>query len=251
MLRSVFAGAVLTALVVVLASVPAAAEVDCAQCRAICKARSYPDDIRPDLQSKRVRHRTPEAAAAFNIGMKNDPGLGGKNATLAVAAYKEAVVADPENSQYRNHLAAALLSVKKFDEAVYNLERAIDLVPSEPKYLVNLGYTYHRRGDEQRALVWYMRALMLDPKDVRARLFTGYALEIVGMQEEAAREFRRVLLQDPANDGAILGLKRLGAPVQPPPSPLMLGEDPAGDPPPLVPSGTTKGASNPPPEPLR
>lgn len=211
MSRLVLSAAVFLGLV--CAALPARAEIDCAQCRAICKARSYPDDIRPEVSSKGIVHRTAEAQAAFNLGMKNDPGLGGKNAQLAVQAYKEAVMIDPENSQYRNHLAAALLTTGAYKEAVYNLEKAIDLVPSEPKYLVNLGYAYHRKGDEQRALVWYMRALMLDAKDVRARLFTAYALDIVGMREEAILEFRRVLLQDPQNPGALTALKRLGATV--------------------------------------
>ena len=195
-------------------AVPAAADIDCAQCRAICKEpQRYPEELNPETAVK-VVHKTPEAKAAFEEGRANDPGLGGKDARRAVDAYKKAVLIDPENSQYRNHLAAALLTAGNADEAVYNLEQALRLVPSEPKYFVNLGYALHRKGDENRALVWYLRALILDPKDTRARLFAGYAMELLGMSQEAVVEFRRVLAQDPTNKGAEQALKRLNVPLQ-------------------------------------
>lgn len=201
------------------------AEIDCAQCRAVCRdVKRYPDELNPDAGVP-VKHRSPESQAAFEEGKKFDPGLGGGDAKRAVEAYKRAVFLDPQNSQYRNHLAAALLTTGNADEAVYNLEQALRLVPSEPKYFVNLGYALHRKGEEQRALVWYLRALMLDPRDVRARLFAGFAMEILGMRQEAVMEFRRVVQQEPKHPGATAALARLGAPstqpfpLSPPPDP--------------------------------
>jgi tetratricopeptide (TPR) repeat protein len=205
----------------------AAAPLDCAACREVCRNRSYPDNARPDLRSGGLLHRSPEARAAFESGVAADPGLGGTDARRAVDAYKNAVLIDPDNAQYRNHLAAALLTSGVYPEAIYNLEKAAALIPTEPKYIVNLGYAWHRAGDEQRALVWYMRALIIDPGDGRARLFAGYALELLGMPTEATLEFRRVLLQDPGNVGARTALARLGKPVPAFTSPPML-EDPAG-----------------------
>lgn len=187
-----------------------AEDLDCARCREVCRTHAYPEGPEPDMHSGRLVHRSPEAKKDFEDGVAADPGLGGKNARVAVEAYKRAVLADPDNAPYRNHLAAALLSIGQFNEAIYNLERAAAIVPTEPKYTVNLGYAWHRAGDEQRALVHYMRALILDARDVRARLFTGYAVEQLGMRPEAVREFRRVLLDDPANTGARSALVRLG-----------------------------------------
>jgi tetratricopeptide (TPR) repeat protein len=197
---------------------------DCARCREVCGSRGYPENARPDLRSGSLVHRSPEAKAAFEAGVASDPGLGGSSAKFAVDAYKRAVLIDPDNAQYRNHLAAALLATGAAREAVYNLEKAHALVPSEPKYLVNLGYAWHRAGDEQRALVWYLRSMVLDSTDLRAHLFAGYALEILGMPQEATLEFRRVLLGEPDNAGAIAGLKRLGQPLQAPPPPPFLDD---------------------------
>jgi len=218
----------------------AAGPIDCATCREVCRNRSYPDNARPDLRSGGLMHRSPEARAAFESGVSLDPGLGGTDARRAVDAYKKAVLIDPDNAQYRNHLAAALLTGGVYPEAIYNLEKAAALVPTEPKYIVNLGYAWHRSGDEQRALVWYMRALIIDPGDGRARLFAGYALELLGMPTEATLEFRRVLLGDPDNVGARTALARLGKPVPAFTSPPMLD-----DPPPLLPQAVPAGPTGP------
>lgn len=226
----------------IAAPVSARAEaIDCATCREVCQTRAYPDGAAPDMHSGRLVHRSAEAKKAFEDGVAADPGLGGTDAQRAVLAYKRAVVQDSDNAPYRNHLAAALLTTSNFQEAIYNLEKAAALVPTEPKYIVNLGYAWHRSGDEQRALVHYMRALILDPRDLRARLFTGYALELLGMGSEAILEFRRVLLTDPDNAGARAGLARLGKEAPVGVAPPMSTEPPS---PPPSPSG------NPPPAPL-
>lgn len=209
----------------VLSPIAVAQTIDCAQCRAVCSGngKNYPDDLSPESPSGDAKHRSAEAQAAFIDGRRKDPAFGGRDLKGAIEGYKRAVLLDGDSSVYRNHLAAALLAQGSFDEAVYNLEQAIRLVPSEAKFLVNLGYAHHRRGDEVRALVYYLRALMLDPKDIRARLFAGYALEILGYAQDAALEMKKVLAQDPKNDGAKRALQRLGV------TPM---GDPVGNPPP-------------------
>ena len=200
--------------------------IDCAQCRAVCSGtgQKYPDDLSPESPSNDVKHSSADAQAAFVDARRKDPAFGGRDLKGAIEGYKRAVLLDGDSSQYRNHLAGALMTSGNLDEAVYNLEQAAKLVPSEAKYLVNLGYAHHRRGDETRALVFYLRALMLDPKDVRARLFAGYALELLGYSQDAALEMRKVLAQDPKNEGAKRGLLRLGVAQDPvgnaPPPPL-------------------------------
>ncbi len=192
----------------------ARAQIDCAQCSAVCAkdkraTRGYPDDLRPEELTARVAHKTPEAQAHFVDAQRRDPSFGGSDLDGAIRSYRQAVQVDPQNAQYRNYFAAALMQQSAYDEAVYNLVEAVKLVPAESKYVVNLGYAYHRQGDELRALVQYMRALMLDPRDVRARVFAAYALESLGLVDDAALEFKRVLAQDPKHEGAKRGLQRL------------------------------------------
>lgn len=217
----------LTSMMMTSTGASAAQPLECAKCREVCQNRNYPDNARPDLRSGGLVHSSPDARAAFEAGVSLDPGLGGTDARRAVEAYKQAVLVDGDNAQYRNHLAAALLTTGSIQEAIYNLQKATALVPTEPKYIVNLGYAWHRAGDEQRALVWYLRALIIDPRDDRARLFAGHALVQLGMPDEATLEFRRVLLTDPDNAAARAALTRLGKPVPMMTSPPMLEDEPS------------------------
>jgi tetratricopeptide (TPR) repeat protein len=205
------------------------ADIDCAQCRSVCKSKSYPEELGTETPTTQPKHKSSEAEAAFTDARRKDPAFGGRDLNGAIASYKRAVIVDPENSQYRNYLAGALMAAGSFEEAIFNLDQAVKLVPTEAKYLVNLGYAHHRRGDEVRALLYYMRGLMLDPHDVRARLFSGYALELLGYNDEAALELHKVLNQDAQNEGARRALARLGA-MSPPSTPP--AADPAGVPPP-------------------
>lgn len=220
---------------VLSSSTSAAPAVDCAQCRAACSInQGYPGDDRPELRANTgLQHKNADARDAFEEGRRLDPGLGGNDAVGAATAYKHAVMIDPDNATYRNHLAAALVASGNIKEAIYNLEKATLLAPAEAKYLVNLGYAFHKNGEEQRALVWYQRALGLDPLDARARLFAGYAMEALGLPAEAATEYRRVLVQDPTNTGARAGMARLKAPTTPPP-PTLSGAVPAPTPAPAL-----------------
>jgi Flp pilus assembly protein TadD len=196
-----------------------AQSVDCARCHEQCKSGSYPDNARPEPpSSSTLRHVSAAAERAFADARRLDPAFGGNDGRGAVEAYRRALVLDPGNIAYRNHLAAALLTVGEHGEAIRTLDEIVRVVPRESKYLVNLGYAWHRSGDEQRALVWYMRALVVDEGDVRARLFAGYALEILGLPAEAIVEFRRVLAAHPDHDGARRALQRLGV-LAPPSSP--------------------------------
>jgi tetratricopeptide (TPR) repeat protein len=208
--------ALAVAALLVASSSPARAQIDCAQCTAVCKVQKgkgggYPDDLKPEELSARVVHKSADAQALFVDAQRRDPSFGGSDLDGALRSYRAAVKVDGENAQYRNYLAAALMAAGQVDEAAHNLAEASRLVPSEAKYVVNLGYAYHRQGDETRALVQYLRALMLDPRDVRARVFAAYAMETLGLNEEAALELKKVLAQDPAHEGAKRALARLTA----------------------------------------
>lgn len=234
-LRSLVAVVAVGAVIAVVAgparaTAGAAGAVDCARCHDECRAGAYPDNASPGPPSTTsLRHASAAAEQAFVAARQADPAFGGASARAAVEGYRRALALDPGNIAYRNHLAAALLTVGESDEAVRILAEIVQVVPREGKYLVNLGYAWHRSGDEQRALVWYLRALAIDDGDVRAHLFAGYAMELLGMPGEATAEFRRVLASQPDHDGARRALQRLG--VLPPsaaskstqPPPALLG----------------------------
>src|SRR4051812_43159751 len=100
-----------------------AADVDCAQCRAICEAnaqKKYPEELGPESPSAPMKHKTADAEAAFVDARKKDPAFGGGDLLGAIVGYKKAIALDADNSQYRNHVAGALMAAGQTDEAIYN-----------------------------------------------------------------------------------------------------------------------------------
>lgn len=130
----------------------ALAEIDCAQCRAVCggdnNQNGYPSDQAPDNSPTTILHNYPEAKVKFLDAQRRDPAFGGADLAGAVDLYRQAVKIDSGNPQYRNYLAASLLRSNNLPEAIYNLEKAVELGPNESKYLLNLGYAYHKNGQE-------------------------------------------------------------------------------------------------------
>jgi tetratricopeptide (TPR) repeat protein len=200
------------ALLVVAPSTAGAAE-DCAACLERCANKRVKGDYPAPARgsgSAAVKHNDVEAGVLFDDARQRDPAFGGTDLRGAIKGYRAAAQVDPGNAQYRNYLAAALMQNRAWTDAAIQLEKARELVPTEPKYLVNLGYAYHRAGNETRALVQYLRAQQLDSRNVRAHLFAGYALSLLGLYDDARGEMRRVLLLDPDNAEAKRVLVSLG-----------------------------------------
>lgn len=187
----------------------------CEQCLTACAATgstAYPPEDRPMRPPDDVHHESRRGQSLFNDARSLDPAFGGKSLDEAIAGYRGAARLDPRNAEYRNHLAAALMRRGQYDEARYNLAKAIEVAPSHAKYYVNLGYVHHKLGDEVRAMAAFMRAVALDPRNTKARLFAAHAFRALGLKDEARAEYARVLALDSTHKGAKRGL----ASVQPP-----------------------------------
>jgi Flp pilus assembly protein TadD len=52
---------------------------------------------------------------------------------------------------------------KDWNESKYQLEKAIELDPTEPAYYNNLGVLYYQAGDREKAEWHYRQALRFDP----------------------------------------------------------------------------------------
>jgi tetratricopeptide (TPR) repeat protein len=86
-----------------------------------------------------------------------------KNVPGAIALFKQAAEARPENSILWNNLGAEYLTAKNYTEATPVLEKSVQLQPGFAKAHLNLGDAY--RGDKQyeKAHAEYDKALQLFP----------------------------------------------------------------------------------------
>jgi len=76
-------------------------------------------------------------------------------------------------------------------EAIIWFERALQLDPESIETLYRLGFAYHSMGDLQKATGLYRRALELDPNQFFARLQLGKILLLEGDYSDAERELVR------------------------------------------------------------
>lgn len=138
---------------------------------------------------------------------KLDPAYGGKDLKGANMIYRQAVLRDPESAQARRRLAGTFIAMERYDEAKYNLEKAVEVEPNHAWAQAYLGYCLHKQEDEATALVHYSKALDQNPNDTQTRAWMAGSLLKLGRPEEAREQFKLVLAKDPKNEVAQRGLR--------------------------------------------
>jgi len=180
---------------------------------------------------------TDQARAAFERAVELDPKF-----ALAWAGLAQTHVWDcnyaTEGGQkgFNTHLAAARESVEKalaiepdlpealsalamietnFDYnwkgAAETLRKALALAPQDPALLMEAGNLAQARGETTQAIKFFRRAVASDPVNAQALAFLATGLSVVGPQEEARKEYARVIELNPSapNSHAGVGLTYL------------------------------------------
>jgi len=180
---------------------------------------------------------TDQARAAFERAVQLDPKF-----ALAWAGLAQTHVWDcnyaTEGGQkgFNDHLAAARDAVERtltiepdlpealFAQATietnfdYNwkgaaeiLQKALALAPQDPAVLMEAGNLAQARGEIPQAIIFFRRAVALDPVNAQARAFLANGLSVAGKQEESRAEYGRVVELNPSapNSQAGMGLTYL------------------------------------------
>src|SRR5271154_7543706 len=89
----------------------------------------------------------------------------------AIAECKRAIEVDPDFGNPYNDIGAYLIDLKRFDEAIPWLERAIEAPRYEPRHYpyFNLGRVYYSKGMINRAREYFQKALNIEPEYTLAR----------------------------------------------------------------------------------
>ena len=111
----------------------------------------------------------------------------------AEAEFRSAIQLNANDAEAHNHYSAFLLAQGRFNEAISEGRRALDLDPLSIRYIRNLGRTYYfaRRYDE--AIEQYRQALDLDPKDASVHELLGDAYQHTGDEHAALAEWDAAL----------------------------------------------------------
>jgi tetratricopeptide (TPR) repeat protein len=106
-------------------------------------------------------------------------------------------------------------SAGRFDRAIADYSKAIEMVPHDASYYNYRAWAYFKAGKAARGLPDAKKALELQPNYARALDTRGSIFEALGRRDEAIADFRRALSLG-ANDPEVQAsgkeaLKRLGA----------------------------------------
>jgi tetratricopeptide (TPR) repeat protein len=168
--RMVFAGAVLVCLAAALGFGPAA------------DALGHAVASSSDPQCNQLRAATGTAPAqpvtAADWLAVGDAEFDRGDCDAAVAAYGRAVAADPAYAAAYNNRAYTRMRQRRYDLALPDLDRAIELRPDYVHALMNRGdiYNYYYAIDKPRAVADYDRILALGPAARRGTSVCGHRM---------------------------------------------------------------------------
>ena len=131
-----------------------------------------------------------------------------KRTDEARAEYARTIAIDPKMSEAYLNLGMLLLDRQEDASAVGPLRKAVELLPaqSRPRYL--LAVALERSGDRTGAAESFEALLYLDPNDIAAINYLGWAAVRQGKPDEAEAKFRRALEVQPKGPEARRGLAR-------------------------------------------
>jgi len=119
-----------------------------------------------------------------------------KDTAAAVASYRAAVAADPDNFVLLNNLAWQL-SLANDPSAREYAERAYNLAPFNPGVLDTYGSVLVAAGDTARGVPLLRMASNMEPRNAEMRLHLGKALAKNGDKAAARKELEQVSRLDP------------------------------------------------------
>jgi adenylate cyclase len=173
-----------------------------------------------------------QALAAFQRAVELDPNFALAWAGLASThAWYSAFSTSVGRAGFEQHLAAAREAVARaltiepdlaegllvranialnFDfnvkAAAADLKKALAIAPSNPDVLIVAGNIETTRGDVNRAIDFYKKAVALDPVNAPARSFLAFNLVIARRFDEARAEYPKVVELNPETPWAYAGL---------------------------------------------
>jgi Tfp pilus assembly protein PilF len=111
----------------------------------------------------------------------------------AADIYARGVAAHPANADLKNGWAAALIELKRYDEAALRLDEAIADDARHAKAHFNLGIVRAAQGRSDDAMAAYRRSIALDPSSAESHYNLGVLLAAADRLVEAETEYRAAI----------------------------------------------------------
>jgi len=115
----------------------------------------------------------------------------------ALDDFEEAVVHDKTRWRALHNRAVSYALLDRYDEAIADLNRTIELNPRFAKAFFNRAELYSQEARFEQAIQDYDKAIELAPDDPASHNSRGYANYSIGRYKHAARDFTEALRLDP------------------------------------------------------
>ena len=115
----------------------------------------------------------------------------------AVAVYKEALKANPDNAAFVERLGDLLVKLGRYGEAQSEIESLVDSLPRDPRVWLKLGAIHYEQKQYDKAVAAFRQAVSLEPGNMRTRYYLATALMDSGKDDEARSELEKILKADP------------------------------------------------------
>ncbi len=134
----------------------------------------------------------------------------------AIAAYQDALRADPKNIDAFLGLGWTQIQMNKFEDAEVSMRKAIAHDEKNATAHYWLAVSLFRRDRGGDAMTEFEKSLELNPKNARARHYLGVICNNMNLSQRAEKEFKSALAIDPAYGEANFNLAVLYATWDPP-----------------------------------
>ena len=119
------------------------------------------------------------------------------NHRKAIDDFTEVVKNNPGNHFARYCRAISLTALKKSDKAWRDIQKASELEPNEPRYLLLKGELLQQQNKPDQAIQSLTRTIALDPNDSLALRRRGISFASIGQNHKAIGDFTRSLDLNP------------------------------------------------------
>ena len=116
---------------------------------------------------------------------------------LALTAFKNSILINPEFTDGINNLGVTLEKKGKLDEAIHTYFKAISINPSFYQAYNNIGNVLRKKGDFTKAIDMFYKAISIEPNYADAHSNLAIILHERGSTNEAIKSYKKVLLFKP------------------------------------------------------
>ena len=115
----------------------------------------------------------------------------------AIVEFTRAIELNPKDAEAYNNRGLIYQDKGDYDRALADFSRAIEIDPKGGEVYVNRGFVYHIKGDYDKALADYTRAIELNPKDAKAYSYRGDTCIKKGRYDDAIADCSKAIGLEP------------------------------------------------------